>query len=128
MAKPTKLELTWIGKENRPRLEPRILIEDQVKSYHAPYRVKTGSRGDAENAEKRRKPGNGSAPPRLRVRHPSVTCSTTASSSETTCSRSKGSSRSSRARSSASTSTRRTTRALPSRTTMMGWSTRCGCR
>jgi len=24
-----KLELTWIGKENRPRLEPRILIEDQ---------------------------------------------------------------------------------------------------
>jgi hypothetical protein len=26
-AKP-KLELTWIGKENRPRLEPRILLED----------------------------------------------------------------------------------------------------
>ncbi len=24
----TKLELTWIGKENRPKLEPRILIED----------------------------------------------------------------------------------------------------
>jgi len=24
----TRLELTWIGKENRPRLEPRILIED----------------------------------------------------------------------------------------------------
>lgn len=24
----TKLELTWIGKENRPRLEPRILLED----------------------------------------------------------------------------------------------------
>jgi len=23
----TKLELTWIGKEERPRLEPRILIE-----------------------------------------------------------------------------------------------------
>jgi hypothetical protein len=23
-----KLELTWIGKEDRPRLEPRILIED----------------------------------------------------------------------------------------------------
>jgi len=31
----TKLELTWIGKENRPRLEPRILIEDPEKSYHA---------------------------------------------------------------------------------------------
>lgn len=24
----TKLELTWVGKENQPRLEPRILIED----------------------------------------------------------------------------------------------------
>ena len=28
-----KLELTWIGKENQPRLEPRILIEDPEKSY-----------------------------------------------------------------------------------------------
>lgn len=34
-----RLELTWIGKENRPRLEPRILLEDPEKSYHAPYRV-----------------------------------------------------------------------------------------
>lgn len=34
-----KLELSWIGKENRPRLEPRILLEDADKSYHAPYRV-----------------------------------------------------------------------------------------
>ncbi len=34
-----KLELTWIGKENRPRLEPRILLEDQEKSYHAAQRV-----------------------------------------------------------------------------------------
>ena len=33
--KKQKLELTWIGKENRPRLEPRILIEDSEKSYHA---------------------------------------------------------------------------------------------
>ena len=31
-----KLELTWIGKENRPRLEPRILLEDPARSYHAP--------------------------------------------------------------------------------------------
>lgn len=38
MAK-TKLELTWIGKENRPRLEPRILLEDSSKSYHAAHRV-----------------------------------------------------------------------------------------
>jgi adenine-specific DNA-methyltransferase len=37
--KKTKLELTWIGKENRPKLEPRILIEDPEKSYHAPHRV-----------------------------------------------------------------------------------------
>ena len=40
--KKQKLELTWIGKENRPKLEPRILLEDPAKSYHAQYRVKTG--------------------------------------------------------------------------------------
>lgn len=28
-----KLELTWIGKGNEPKLEPRILIEDPTKSY-----------------------------------------------------------------------------------------------
>src|ERR1035437_9141163 len=28
-----KLELTWIGKEKRPKLEPRILIEDRDRSY-----------------------------------------------------------------------------------------------
>jgi adenine-specific DNA-methyltransferase len=40
MAKPlTEFELTWIGKENRPKLEPRILIEDSAKSYHAAHRV-----------------------------------------------------------------------------------------
>src|SRR5271163_4513199 len=33
-----KLELTWIGKENRPRLEPRILLEDTGTSHHAAYR------------------------------------------------------------------------------------------
>lgn len=38
MAK-TKLELTWIGKENRPRLEPRILLEDPELSYAAKERV-----------------------------------------------------------------------------------------
>jgi adenine-specific DNA-methyltransferase len=37
--KKQKLELTWIGKENRPRLEPRILLEDREKSYHAAQRV-----------------------------------------------------------------------------------------
>src|SRR5271157_1756157 len=39
MAKKTKLELTWIGKDDHPRLEPRVLLEDQGKSYHAQQRV-----------------------------------------------------------------------------------------
>lgn len=34
-----KLELTWIGKEKRPKLEPRILLEDSEKSYHAKHRL-----------------------------------------------------------------------------------------
>lgn len=33
-----KLELTWIGKDKRARLEPRILLEDPKKSYHAKVR------------------------------------------------------------------------------------------
>ena len=37
-----KLELTWIGKEKRPKLEPRILLEDPEKSYHAKHRVTDG--------------------------------------------------------------------------------------
>ena len=39
MSKKQKLELTWIGKEHRPKLEPRILIEDPTKSHHAKQRV-----------------------------------------------------------------------------------------
>ena len=39
MAQKTKLELTWIGKENRPRLEPRILREVSEKSYHAKEKI-----------------------------------------------------------------------------------------
>lgn len=39
MATKPKLELTWIGKETRLRLEPRILIEDPSKSHHAAHRV-----------------------------------------------------------------------------------------
>ena len=39
MSKKPKLELTWIGKENRPKLEPRILLEDAARSYHARQRV-----------------------------------------------------------------------------------------
>lgn len=33
MANNQKLELTWIGKGNKPKLEPRIMIEDPDKSY-----------------------------------------------------------------------------------------------
>ena len=39
VVKKQKLELTWIGKENRPKLEPRILLEDPAKSYHAAHVV-----------------------------------------------------------------------------------------
>jgi adenine-specific DNA-methyltransferase len=39
MSKKQKLELTWIGKENRPKLEPRILLEEPEKSYHAAHRL-----------------------------------------------------------------------------------------
>ena len=37
--KKQKLELTWIGKETRPKVEPRILIEDAGQSYHGVRRV-----------------------------------------------------------------------------------------
>ena len=36
--KKQKLELTWIGKEKTPKLEPRILLEDTKLSYHAKQR------------------------------------------------------------------------------------------
>jgi adenine-specific DNA-methyltransferase len=42
MARNQKLELTWIGKEKRARLEPRVLIEDAAKSYHATSRRSDG--------------------------------------------------------------------------------------
>ncbi len=37
-----KLELTWIGKEKRPKLEPRILLEESENSYHSKQRVSGG--------------------------------------------------------------------------------------
>ncbi|GAA4717983.1 site-specific DNA-methyltransferase [Brevibacillus fulvus] len=39
MSGKTKLELTWIGKYDEPKLEPRILLEDMSQSYHADKRV-----------------------------------------------------------------------------------------
>jgi adenine-specific DNA-methyltransferase len=38
MAQKQKLELTWIGKEKRARLEPRVLIEQSGNSYLAKRR------------------------------------------------------------------------------------------
>jgi adenine-specific DNA-methyltransferase len=34
-----RLELTWIGKDVRPKLEPRILLQDPARSYHAKHRM-----------------------------------------------------------------------------------------
>ena len=51
MTKKQKLEITWIGKDVRPKLEPRILLEDPEKSYHAQYRVREGKGFTAENAK-----------------------------------------------------------------------------
>ena len=43
--KNQKPELTWIGKENQPKLEPRILIEDPEKSYgHTPRPSQEGNK------------------------------------------------------------------------------------
>ena len=39
MTNRQKLELTWIGKDARPKLEPRILLGDPEKSHHAKHRV-----------------------------------------------------------------------------------------
>lgn len=42
MIKGQKLELTWVGKERRPKLEPRILLEEGEMSYHASYSTSEG--------------------------------------------------------------------------------------
>lgn len=53
-----KLELTWIGKEKRPRLEPRILLEDKELSYQAGASEQDNPRSDlfADAEEKKREP------------------------------------------------------------------------
>ena len=50
-SKKQKLELTWIEKENRPKLELRILVEDPEKSYHAKHRVKEAGPFTTENTK-----------------------------------------------------------------------------
>jgi adenine-specific DNA-methyltransferase len=39
MTRITKLELTWLGKDGKLRLEPRILLEEPGRSYHSQTRV-----------------------------------------------------------------------------------------
>lgn len=46
MSRKQKLELTWIGKEKRPKLEPRILLEEAERSYHAAHRVSENDQFD----------------------------------------------------------------------------------
>jgi len=46
MAKSGKLELTWVGKDQRQRLEPRLLLEDPAKSYGDPASQNMLIRGD----------------------------------------------------------------------------------
>ena len=50
-SKKTKLELTWIGKEHRPKLEPRILLEEPDKSNRAKFRVREWPQENAKNAK-----------------------------------------------------------------------------
>lgn len=47
MARKQKLELTWIGKDERPKLEPRVLIEDESMGHAAP--APDGSPGLRDN-------------------------------------------------------------------------------
>ncbi len=52
MKKNQRLELTWIGKEDQPKIEPRILIEDPEKSYGthpSPQGEGQGVRSESDN-------------------------------------------------------------------------------
>jgi adenine-specific DNA-methyltransferase len=41
-----RLELTWVGKEKRTQVEPRILLDDPALSYHAPARKSAADQFD----------------------------------------------------------------------------------
>lgn len=47
----TKLELVWVGKDKRPRLEPRILLEDKALSYRAQAPAAAGQASLLEDAD-----------------------------------------------------------------------------
>ncbi len=59
--KNQKLELTWIGKDEQPKLEPRILIEDPEKSYgHTPHPSQEGNKmGISQEVDKMGAPQEG---------------------------------------------------------------------
>lgn len=40
-ASHTRLELNWIGKNCRPKIEPRVLLEESGRSYHAGRKITT---------------------------------------------------------------------------------------
>ena len=46
MEKQGKLELTWVGKYDKEKLEPRILIEDSNRSYGNPQNENLLIHGD----------------------------------------------------------------------------------
>jgi len=51
MQNKQKLELTWIGKDKQPQLEPRILIEDAGKSYGDNKKFSTACKDRYPNIE-----------------------------------------------------------------------------
>lgn len=46
MSQNNRLELTWVGKEKRAQVEPRILLDDPALSYHAPARKSAADQFD----------------------------------------------------------------------------------
>jgi adenine-specific DNA-methyltransferase len=46
MTQNNRLELTWVGKEKRAQVEPRILLDDPSLSYHAPARKSASDQFD----------------------------------------------------------------------------------
>src|SRR5580692_4884821 len=42
----TRLELSWIGKDERSKIEPRVLLEDGARSYHAQHRLRDDDQFD----------------------------------------------------------------------------------
>ncbi len=63
VSKKTKLELTWIGKEHRPKLEPRILLEEPERSHHAAQTSSTTSSSTGTTSSPSR-PWNRTSPAR----------------------------------------------------------------